>query len=106
MNKDNQTPVPGQEPENEIRQQDVSDVTEEKVAETEKAEMPEDNTPKAEAHGKKKHRGVSRKFRYGTLSTVLTLVVVAACLLYTSFLKGSKKSREVFTTRKKIWYYT
>ena len=27
MNKDNQTPVPGQEPENEIRQQDVSDVT-------------------------------------------------------------------------------
>lgn len=81
MNKDNQTPVPGQEPENEIRQQDVSDVTEEKVAETEKAEMPEDNTPKAEAHGKKKHRGVSRKFRYGTLSTVLTLVVVAAVVL-------------------------
>lgn len=81
MNKDNQTPVPGQEPENEIRQQDVSDVTEEKAAETEKAEMPEDNTPKAEAHGKKKHRGVSRKFRYGTLSTVLTLVVVAAVVL-------------------------
>ena len=81
MNKDNQTPVPGQEPENEIRQQDVSDVTEEKAAETEKAEMPEDNTPKAEAHGKKKHRGVSRKFRYGTLSTVLTLLVVAAVVL-------------------------
>lgn len=49
--------------------------------ETREETSPPENAEQPDAGKKKKRRGVSRKFRYGTLSTVLTLVVVAAVVL-------------------------
>ncbi len=78
MKKENQVP------DNELRRQDVPDASpvdpaapDETREETSRRKTRSSRTPRQE----EKRRGVSRKFRYGTLSTVLTLVVVAAVVL-------------------------
>ena len=78
MKKENQVP------DDEIRRQDVPDASPADPAapgETREETSPPENAERPDAGKKKKRRGVSRKFRYGTLSTVLTLVVVAAVVL-------------------------